>query len=268
MAVQRSVALSGWAVKCVLVKRVTDKRVILIPPRLSGEAGGFADAAMAAPRRHPHPSLRGTFKLPLIRNRRPQLAPVVCHRIPEAVLHLHLFSQEALRVFAAAEPSIPARKLVPDSHFQRKWLAQVSGLRDQGLEIRVWASELWVRGSGIKNQGSGIRTQGSGVVDRGSRVVTPQWLLYWLWRILCHNLIRLWWSASGTIPEGAWFATETEAWPWLAVVTICSWSSRYQEDRTRKRRAARFSQQWEQVIFLRILAYFHISLERLNFYSF
>lgn len=122
------------------------------------------------------------------------LAPVVCHRIPEAALHLHLLSKEALCVFAVAEPSIPARKLVPDSYFQRKWLAQVSGLRDQGLEIRVWASELWDQGSGIKNQGSGIRTQGSGVVDRGSRLVTPQWLLYWLWRILCHNLIRLWWS--------------------------------------------------------------------------
>lgn len=117
-------------------------------------------------------SLRGTFKLPLIRNRRPQLtthvlAPVVCHRIPEAALHLHLFSQEARSVFAVAEPSIPARKLVPDSHFQRKWLAQVSGLGDQGLDIRVWASELWDRGSGIKNQGSGIRTQDSGLRGGG-----------------------------------------------------------------------------------------------------
>lgn len=123
MVVQRSVLSLDEQLNLSLLRGFQTNVCVLNAPRLSRGGRGFADAAMAAP--PSSSSLRGTFKLPLIRNRRPQLtthalAAVVCHRIPEAALHLHLFSQEALRVFAVAEPSIPARKLVPDSYFQRK----------------------------------------------------------------------------------------------------------------------------------------------------
>lgn len=65
--------------------------------------------------------------------------------------------------------------------------AQGSGLRDQGSGIEH-------QGSSIGDLGSKLRTQGSGMEDRVSRLFTPDWLLCWLWRFLCHNLIRLWWS--------------------------------------------------------------------------
>lgn len=58
---------------------------------------------------------------------------------------LHLASQEAIIVFAVAEPDIyPAHRLCPFKYFQRKWLAW--GLYSSPgllLTVKVHVSQLW-----------------------------------------------------------------------------------------------------------------------------